>query len=301
MAKQRKSKKQLPIFVGEPKGIVFSEKPKEKLPLSLSVSKIKTFKSCKLKFKFGYILKIKVEGPEREYLILGKFIHGVLEEFHKKQMEGNTDPDHVLMKYCFLHAKNPEREKLTVEQKDVCFKYLGQYLKVIGKEKEDGTFPEILSVEQDFFINLDNKALMVGFIDRVQKDIDGTIHVTDYKTTEKVEYLERDLFQLKVYGYVMCLKDPSIKKIRCSYMLIKHEFRCFVKEFSRDELLLMENELFESIDKINAEELYKPTLSPLCKYCDYLDLCEDGQKYVKEQEERKERFARKPSHGESSW
>ncbi len=67
---------------------------------------------------------------------------------------------------------------------------------------EEEGLPNVIGVEKDFYINLNNKVLLNGFIDRIQIDPDGLIHVADYKTTKDPKYL-KDFFS--VVNLLLCI------------------------------------------------------------------------------------------------
>jgi dTDP-4-amino-4,6-dideoxygalactose transaminase len=47
------------------------------------------------------------------------------------------------------------------------------------------------------------------------------------------------------------------------------------------------------IKNISEEKLYRPLVSPLCEYCDYLDKCKEGQDFVDMRENQKGKFEKK--------
>lgn len=61
----------------------------------LSVSKTKTFLSCKKQYHFNYILKL----PTKEFTFhtLGKLVHRVLELFHNTYLNGSQLPYNEVM------------------------------------------------------------------------------------------------------------------------------------------------------------------------------------------------------------
>lgn len=260
------------------KATVLAERPKTDLALSLSVSKVKTFKDCKAKFKFSYVEKLP--RKDWEHLIFGKFLHEILESFHKQLIENSQAQLHVLMTECFKQSSANWKDKLNVAQKQEAREILGVYLKQITDAKNNGTMPTILSVEKDFFIDIDGKILLNGFIDRIQMDPDGVLHVSDYKTTKNPKYLKKDYFQLLTYAYVMCLEDPKLEKVRTSYILLRHNFETIIKEYSRSEIMKVEKKFLDYADSIHAEKLYRPSPTQLCNFCDYLDICDAGQNLV---------------------
>jgi CRISPR/Cas system-associated exonuclease Cas4 (RecB family) len=238
---------------------------------ALSVSKVKTYQICKAKYKFTYLDKLPRQ--EWDFQIFGKFLHEVLENFHITIIDGTNDKDHVIMKQAFHDALLNWSHKLTSEQKAECYEIAAAYLKT----RRHKALPVVLDVEREFSLSLRDDLLLNGFIDVVQKDPDGMLHVADYKTSKSKSYLKKDLLQLKTYAYVVMCDDSSIDRIRCSYVMLKHNFDKIEKEFDRDEIMQIKEEFIDYADKIRSEKLYRPSPTPLCKTCDYLGICEPGK------------------------
>ena len=94
---------------------VLKEKPERNISLlNLSVSKAKTFKECKAKFRYTYIEKLP--RKERDYHVFGKFLHEILEKFHKMKLAGDTRLDNKIISDAFKSAFKNWREKLNEEQ-----------------------------------------------------------------------------------------------------------------------------------------------------------------------------------------
>jgi DNA helicase-2/ATP-dependent DNA helicase PcrA len=279
---------------------ILSEKPKVDLPITLSVSKVKTFKDCPAKFYFCYVEKLP--RKDWDFHIFGKFLHEVLENFHRKIIDGSELLHHVLMTECFKTASANWHDKLSLEQKKESSVILAGYLKQMSEQKKLGTLPTILTVEKNFYINIDDTVLLNGFIDRTQLDPDGVLHVSDYKTTKNLRYLKDDLFQLLTYAYVMCLEDPTIKKVRTSYILLRHNFKAIVKDFSRDEIMKIESIFLEYAKNIKEEKIFKANPTPLCNFCDYIQNCDAGLSFKNKRGSNNE-FGKSPSpeFGKSDW
>jgi RecB family exonuclease len=258
---------------------VLLERPeKNENVTSLSVSKIKVFESCKKQFFYSYIEKLPKK--DYDYLIYGKFLHEVLEIFHKTYIEGSTEPFHIVMGESLKKSYPNWKEKLTPEQFAEGKNTLGCYLTDLAQQEKENRLPVFLAAEQSFFIDIDSKILLNGYIDRVQQDPDGMLHISDYKSSKSKKWLQEDLFQLKTYAYVMCLVDPDITRIRTSYIMLKHNMDLIVKEFDRDEVMELENYFLEKAALINVEKAYVETASPLCKGCSYLDICLTGATFL---------------------
>jgi putative RecB family exonuclease len=293
---------------------VLKERPEKSLSLlNLSVSKAKTFKECKAKFRFTYIEKLP--RKERDYHIFGKFLHEILEKFHKMKIAGDTRLDNKIISEAFKSAYNTFKDKLNEEQLKESKDIISKYLVKLDLDRKLGQESQILDVEKEFYININDKIILNGFIDRIQLDADGLLHVGDYKTsllldkkdlsipfndTDKYKRYKKDIFQLKTYAYVMLLEHPEIEKIRCSYIMLRHNFHLIEKVFTKTEIMEVGDQFIEYADKIHEEKLFRAQVSPLCPYCDHIDVCDAGKDYVISQDERKNGITAK-SFGETNW
>jgi RecB family exonuclease len=271
-------------------------KPESYDGMWLSVSKMKTFEGCRLKYKYTYIDRLP--RKDRDYLIFGKFLHDALERFHKYLMSGNTISLNLIMKQAFTEAIKQYSSKITSKQKIEAYEILKKYLEIVNNEFKTGEINNVLTVEEPFFVDLDGQILLNGLIDKIQEDPDEVLHVKDYKTSKSSKWLAKDLFQLKVYAYVKFLQDPGLQKVRGSYVMLKHDFECvpkIPKEFTRDDILGVEEKVVEVYNDIKNEKLWRATITPLCHYCDHNKVCKDCPSKYREEEENKEGF------GETSW
>lgn len=254
--------------------------------LRLSVSKVKTFKSCKKKFYFQY--KEKLPRKEWPHTNFGSFLHEVLERFETLILAGRTEPDNILMKECFSGAlagdifegnkNNPVvwEEKIDADQKKESFEILCSFLKRRAELKKEGKLPKVVQPEKEFHIEIGD-ILLIGFIDLLQIDPDGVLHVADYKTSKSKKYLQKDFMQLKTYAYALFLENPELDKVRASYVMLKHNFDLIETEFTREEVMsTCTKDFLKYAEEIESEKLYRSTVSPLCGYCDFVEQCEDG-------------------------
>jgi len=257
---------------------VLDAKPVDHNLLGLSVSKVKTFKDCKAKYKFTYIDKLP--RKEWDFHVFGKFLHDVLEKYHIYKLAGDIRHNTIVMDEALASGIEAYKEKLSASQEAECRDIINQYLKKIDYEDLVEETPQVLAVEKDFNIDIDGLILLNGFIDKVQNDYDGVLHVADYKTTKNKKYIKNDFMQLKTYAYVMCLEDPSIEKVRTSYIMLRHNCESIIKEFSRNEIMKMEQVFLDYADEIRAEKLWAPKITPLCAYCDHLEVCGPGRNFT---------------------
>jgi CRISPR/Cas system-associated exonuclease Cas4 (RecB family) len=257
--------------------------------LRLSVSKTKTFLDCKKKFQYAYIERLP--RKDWDHHIFGKFCHKVLEDFHLAFINGSTEAFNTVMSKAYKDAIVEYDGKMTADMKKECWKIIDQYLRLITQDKKNNCLPNVLACEKSFDFAISDKVILNGMIDRVQLDADNVVHVCDYKTVKNKKYLKNDFFQLLTYAYVMINEDPSIQKIRASYILLRHDFEYITTEFSVPEILKIKDKYIDYANQIVEEKEYTPNPTPLCGYCDYLNACPEG----------KGRVFDKPVYGEVAW
>jgi RecB family exonuclease len=240
--------------------------------LRLSVSKTKTFLDCQKKYYFAYVLKL----PRKEFSFhtFGKFCHKVLEDFHLTYINGSQEPYNEVMTRVFKCAIQEYKNNMTKEMRKECWDIINQYLKIVYS---CNIVKNVIACEKNFELNIENKIILNGMIDRIQLDDDNTLHVCDYKTTKNKSYIKDDFFQLLTYAYVLMCEDPTITKVRASYILLRHNFEFITKEFNKDEILSVKDKYIKYADTILSEIEFKPNPTVLCNYCDFLENCDAGK------------------------
>jgi RecB family exonuclease len=204
----------------------------------------------------------------------------VLEEFHKVYIEGSDAPYHVTMGQSYKLALKEFQEKMTPEMKKECWAIIDQYLRKISAEKNNGHPANVIAVEKRFELQVGETIVLNGAIDRIQLDSDGIIHVADYKTSKSTKYLKDDFFQLMTYAYVIMSDDPTIEKVRASYVMLRHDFEYITTEFHKPEVMEVEKKYIDYVNQMMTEKEFKANPSALCRFCDYASLCPEGKKML---------------------
>lgn len=248
--------------------------------LRLSVSKTKTFLDCKAKYKFAYIDKL----PRKtwDFHTFGKFCHKVLEDFHNFYIEGSQEQYNVSMSKAFKSSVELYKPDMTPEMKKECWDIINQYLKIVTQLKKENKIPNIIACEKNFEFNVGDgvtkNVILNGMIDRIQVDDDNVVHVCDYKTVKNKKYLKNDFFQLLTYAHVIVNEDPNIDVVRASYILLRHNFEYITVEFKKPEILSIKDKYLNYAQNILDEKEFKPNPTNLCRFCDYVNLCPEGNK-----------------------
>ena len=147
-----------------------------------------------------------------------------------------------------------------------------------------------LTAEQFHELRLTDDVILGGKVDRIDRLEDGSLHVIDYKTgkppsqRDQNEIAEKDL-QLAAYALVVARKFRG-KVARCSYLYLNDELE--VGYEPTEELLAQKEsalrEICTRIAKAWEDDNFPPTPNPLCGWCDFREMCPEGQEYQKERD-----------------
>src|SRR5438309_292028 len=166
--------------------------------LRISHKQIEEYKSCPLKYRYSYILR--VPQPRHHALVYGATIHEVVEFYLRRRAAGNyTSIDALLAEYDtkwlnqgFLSWEHQEARKAAGRETLTRF---------WNQEEAEGARPSF--VEKDFGFSL-GADRVTGRFDRVDEELLGAV-VVDYKTgevatTRIADKRAHDSLQLKIYA-----------------------------------------------------------------------------------------------------
>lgn len=265
----------------------------------LSYSRIECFEKCNHKYKLKYIDK-NYSDDSAIALDVGTLCHYIMEmKYSDKSNEemlnvfsyGYCDFDNKIKglkeieeTYGFEFYEKNEKTGLSYDDKLNLFKN-----RFINEEIDDQWVT--IGIEKEFQILFNDKAVIKGFIDRVDRNkVTGEIRVVDYKTNSKPfekSFLAVPL-QMYIYGlacYELYGEYPTEYIYDMLFLDIK-QIGGTSKTFLQNGFKKLNNRL-DSIAWFNeiGSEHMKPKPSPLCAWCefsttnpnakaDYKDLCE---------------------------
>lgn len=248
----------------------------------LSYSRIDCFKSCAYKYKLKYIDK-NYTNDSSLALRIGTILHLGMELKYKKELSNKNILNIVYDGYeeedgSKIIGINELKDEYPFEWEEED-KYGRTYNEKMELYKErlfediDDEW-ECIGCEVEFHILIEDKAIIKGFIDRVDKHkITGEIRVVDYKSSKKL-YDKKDLatpMQMfiyalackEMYGYYPSefIYDMILIGEKQSAMTNGWEKRGFKTLLSKLDALIIHNE--------TNNIMMKPSSSPLCYWCSY--------------------------------
>lgn len=223
-----------------------------------SYSKISTFKSCPLKFKFQYIDKIPGK-MDTAALIKGRTIHYLIENSHLS--EEDYEPE---MKQNIKDYPEAVEIKKNFEQSSLGIKYLKDIDKTAINEYKLGLSLSLNSTDYS------KESLFNGIVDYICVK-NNILYLVDYKSGKYRDERWQDYNQLLFYAIYFFAKY-NVQKIIISFVYVEHNLENLIEldikylDNYKKELLLNIKEIEDCID-------FNPECSRLCDYCGFQEIC----------------------------
>jgi putative RecB family exonuclease len=245
-----------------------------------SHSRLSSFEDCPQKFQYRYVLKVKVDTEGIEAFV-GKRVHEVLERLYEFTDRGQVPSlNKVIERYRTWWDEHFDaaRVRIVRTENDATFyrelgeQCLGNYYRRCYPFDGD----ETLALEERVLFPLDEAGeyRIQGFVDRVARSRDGALEIHDYKTGQRVptqKRLDADR-QLALYQMGLAKKYGNGGPIRLVWHYVAANQ---VRTSSRtpEQLDALRAETIGLIDRIRVETRYEPKTGPLCRWCEYNDIC----------------------------
>ena len=281
-----------------------TDEDKKILPV-FSYSKMEVFKNCPYQYNLKYNEK-KYTSDTSLALELGSLCHYVLEQKGKMLTKNSflDLDDYIELNGILAYGVNEVDEK-TKEYipgvSDLSKKYFEQWYepdnasgktyvdkmcifeKVLNTEMEenDGWVPILF--EHHFEFVYDNRVIIQGFIDRVDKKGDD-YRTVDYKTSKKV-YDKSKLatsLQFGIYALDILLEFGSIPvESIYRFILIDDKQYALTKGWEK-RLIKALDKVFDDIENNEKVGIWVPKPTPLCHWCNYCSHNPDAHEYKNE-------------------
>ena len=234
--------------------------------LTLSFTQVDTYRSCPLKYQYGYVYQIPTKPTPQ--MQLGNNIHRALEWFGQRLMAGQTPALKELLAFYEETWRSEGYADPLREAKDKAYgrQLLTRYYEV---NRERFTPPRF--VEKPFLLKVGDVKVR-GFIDRIENQSDNRVEIVDFKTGKpKTEVTEGDRLQLNIYA-MACRDVLRITPATLSfYYLQTNEKLSFPYEEPALESTV--RTITDTAAKIRARA-FEPTPDyGKCRVCDFRTIC----------------------------
>lgn len=251
----------------------------------LSVSSINTYIDCGLLYKFSRIEKRKPDFVS-DNLVFGSSIHRILAEFNQEKMMGNIlSSDEVEQMF------RQDWERSAQDNDDIQYSkgksyriLLNQGVNILKEfmKKIPENDTTILAIEEPFECHIEGLDIpLIGVMDLVEEDEDGSLTITDYKTSKRAMSIHEvdSSFQLTVYYTAAKMNGYADREVNLKFdCLIKTQKPRFEQVYtsrSGDHSAKAIKKIKQVWDGIQKDVFIPNDNSWRCWGCSYKSHCDD--------------------------
>jgi len=211
--------------------------------------------------------------PKSKEQFFGTLLHNTLKLVHAPGILSPT-----LEQALDFYSKNWNAEVFSDETEERAAFAQGVSMLQDYYKKNDPAKINIIDLESRFQVEVgdEEKHMLTGIIDRIDKTESG-FEIIDYKTTRKLpsqEKVDNDL-QLSVYLAGFLKRYPkeieNLDKIKVSLYYLKHGMK-LTSARTLDQIKQSEQLIVDLIKEIQKSK-FEPTISGLCGWCGYQNIC----------------------------
>ena len=254
------------------------------LPKFFSLSAANMYKQCPRRWKHRYVDKIP--DPPGEPALIGTFAHHVLEVLCEKSPEQRSieEAKKIARETWLETANNQDFQNLELteeQQKEFRWK---AWTAIEGLwELENPAEIKVLSTEKRVSATL-AEVPFYGIIDRLDQSKEGTI-VTDYKTGKppKPSYRDKALDQIILYAAAVEAETGELPaKGRLLYLgKSSVELEIDISQKLTTKSTSQFADTWADLKSDCERNNFDTDVGPLCGWCPYAGICEEGQKEIR--------------------
>lgn len=255
----------LALIAADPLGVA---DPLGESGLRLSFSRVDTYQTCPLKFRFGYVDKLPQQPSP--HLSWGSSIHAALEAWWDQKLP-TPPPVEVLLQGLYDGWDDSGFAGMTRDEKLQWYRFAQDVLRR-HHERYAPVYRPAVATEEWFEIDLGDGIEVVGSIDHVAKTDSGGIGIVDWKTNRKARparYVSGSL-QLAIYAMAARhLWGTEVDWVALDFVVPGVRVTVPREEIDVDGAVDTIREVAERI----RSEAFPARPSRLCEWCDYRGLC----------------------------
>lgn len=243
---------------------------------TLSPSRAGDFKTCPQLFKFRAIDKI--DEPPSVYQARGTTAHLALQRlFDDPDVDRTPERLFDLFREAWSEIRGDEEFDGLFSDVEEEREWGLQSMELLANyfSIEDPTTFDPEDRELDMLEDLDGIVIR-GILDRIDRDSDGRLVITDYKTGKAPpeRYALPAFFALKIYALLIRNKlGETPKEVRLLYLNGPTLYRLPIDDRQLDAMDGQLRALWNAIDKAMAFDRFPARPGRLCSWCSYQEMC----------------------------
>ena len=243
---------------------------------TLSPSRAGDFKTCPQPFKFRAIDRLP--EPTSIYQARGTTAHLALQRLFDEPMDKRT-PDRLfdLFRESWTDVRGEDEFEGMFQDEEEERKWGLESLELLRNYfaiEDPKTFdPE--DRELDMLEDLDGIVIR-GILDRIDRDVDGQLVITDYKTgrAPPERYALSAFFALKIYALLIRKRTGETpKELRLLYLNGPTLYRLPVDDRQLNAMDVQLRALWKAIDRALSSDRFPTRTGRLCDWCSFQEIC----------------------------
>jgi putative RecB family exonuclease len=246
------------------------------VPTSLSPSRVESFLTCPMAFRFTSIEKLP--EPPSVWATRGSLVHRALELLfsHDAELRTSALAFDCLQQAIVEFATDPEFTdlQLSADEEEAFFLEARQLVESYLRMEDPRTVHDIgLELRLEASVG---ELVLRGIIDRLELDQDGGLVVTDYKTgrSPSVRYEQSRLAGVHFYSFLcqqLFGRVPS--KIRLMYLKTGEVIEAFPSAQSVRFVTTRTTAVLKAIERACTTGTFQPRPGSLCSSCGFKQWC----------------------------
>jgi putative RecB family exonuclease len=237
--------------------------------LRLSFTRVDTFEQCPRRFRYQYIDGLP-QAPAPQ-LSFGSSLHATLEWLYDRKHPVLPTLDDTLQALYDRWEKEGYVDSERSEQLSA-YEHARRILTDLHARIQREGFRLPAAVEAWFELPFPDDVVVVGAIDRIDVDEDGSLHVIDYKTNRRARTRSQVKGSLQLAIYALATRElygRLPRSVALDFVVPGVTVTVPIEELDLDSVPAR---LAAVAERIRAGE-DTPTPNRLCDWCDFRDIC----------------------------
>lgn len=244
-----------------------------------SASRLSTYESCPLQYRFRYLDRIPREEESVE-AFLGSRVHEVLHKLYRDLQPGEDPSLADLLNDYHGQWGQHWHDQVKIVKQDYSVDYYKQFgERCLGnyyQAHKPFNHGQVLGLEYQVATSLDPNSCynIQGYIDRLVRIGSGCYEIHDYKTSGRLPSQEKIDVDRQLALYQLAIEGmwPDAKEIELvwHYLAFGRERR---SRRTPTALESLKSSTIALIDRIEADTEFKPIKTNLCHWCAYQNVC----------------------------